>query len=156
EKVDREPEANYWIGKAYQAAGEPGLAKQYWQKSADAAAPKPTGQQNPDSIGPRTIQRCYQAFSLRELGRKDEASAQFRDLLERANTAIRQEPAQFNLDASVAEVLLQRSNLAGAHYIAALSYLGLDDKKKAAQELRLALDARSGLASARFTLAQLQ
>ena len=156
EKVDREPEANYWIGKAYQAAGDPEQAKQFWQKSAGAPTPKPSKQEDSEGIGPQTIQSCYQAFSLRELGRKDEANERLRDLLKRANEIIRQEPAQFNLDASVAEVLLQRSRFASAHYVAGLSYLGLDDNKKAAQELRLALEARSGLAAARFTLAQLR
>jgi hypothetical protein len=37
-----------------------------------------------------------------------------------------------------------------------LSYLGLDDKKKATQELNEALQARPGLATARFTLDQLR
>ena len=121
-----------------------------------APTPKPSKQEDSEGIGPQTIQSCYQAFSLRELGRKDEANERLRDLLKRANEIIRQEPAQFNLDASVAEVLLQRSRFASAHYVAGLSYLGLDDNKKAAQELRLALEARSGLAAARFTLAQLR
>jgi tetratricopeptide (TPR) repeat protein len=157
EKVDREPEANYWIGMTYKALGDAGQAKQYWQKSAAAASPaQPSEHEGQGHIGPRTVQACFQSLSSRELGQKDQARASFQALLERANGAIERQPARFDLDASVSSLLLERSRFAAAHYVAGLSYLGLDDKEKAEQQLTLALQARPGLAVARMALAQLQ
>ena len=156
EKVDRQPEANYWIGKAYQALGSQEQASQYWQKSASAAIPPPPEGEDAGRIGPSAVQACYQAFALRELGQKDQAGVRFQALLERAHRVIQQQPAQFDLDASVPDLLLQRSQFAIAHYVAALSDLGLDARQNATQELTQALQAQPGLAVARFTLAQLQ
>jgi tetratricopeptide (TPR) repeat protein len=157
EKVDREPEADYWIGKAYMALGDREQAKQLWQKSAAAMIPvPPPAHDDPGRMGQRTIQACYQALALRELGQEDEATARFRKLIEDSNRAVQQQPAQFNSDASVQNLLLERSQLATAHYVASLSYLGLDEKQKAKRELNLALQAEPGFPVARFDLAQLK
>jgi tetratricopeptide (TPR) repeat protein len=157
DRINRKPEADYWIGMAYQALGDADQAKQYWQKSAAVAVPEPP-RRHEDSghIGPHTIQACYQAQSLRELGQNDQADTKFKELIKRANAAIQKDPAQFDRDAPVSDLLAERSRLAIAHYVAALSYLGLDDKQKATQELGVALQARPGLATARFTLDQLR
>jgi tetratricopeptide (TPR) repeat protein len=155
-RIDREPEADYRIGKAYQALGDVEQAKQYWQKSVAVVIEPPAPGQEDSGIGARTIQTCYQALSLRDLGQKDQASARFQELIESANRVIQQGPTQFDLSASLTDLLLQRSRLATAHYLAGLSYLGLADKEKATQELSLALQARPGLSAARFTLAQLR
>jgi tetratricopeptide (TPR) repeat protein len=157
DRINRKPEADYWIGMAYQALGDADQAKQYWQKSAAVeSAARAHGHNDHDGISPRTIQACYQALALRKLGQNDQASAKFQELIKHANAAIQKDPAQFDLDAPVSDLLTQRSRLAIAHYVAALSYLGLDDKKKATQELNEALQARPGLATARFTLDQLR
>lgn len=157
ERSNREPEADYRIGKAYQSLGDAEQAKQHWQKSAAVVFPAPLpGQASVQSMGQRTIQTCYQAFSLRELGQKDAASAKFQGLLESANRVLQEEPKQFDLSASLSDVLLQRSRFAIAHYVAGLCYLGLGDKEKATQELRQSLEARPSLSAARFTLAQLR
>jgi len=156
ERINREPEADYWIGKAYQALGDQQQAKQYWQKSAAVAIPAPRGHEDSGRIGPQAIQACYQAFSLRALGQKDQANASFQALLDRANRILQQQPAQFDPAAPVSNLLLERSRFAIAHYVAGLSDLGLDDKQKAMQELNLAVQAKPGLPAARFTLAQLR
>jgi len=155
-RVNREPEADYWIGKAYQALGDVEQAKQYWQRSVAVVIEPPLPGQEEPGIGARTIQTCYKAFSLRELGQKEPAIDRFHELLETANRVVQQGPPQFDLSASLTDLLLQRSRLAIAHYVAGLSYLGLDDKEKAAQELGQALKARPGLSAARFMLAQLR
>jgi tetratricopeptide (TPR) repeat protein len=157
DRINREPEADYWIGMAYQALGDADQAKQYWQKSAAVeSAARAHGHNDHDGISQRTIQACYQALALRELGQNDQASAKFQELIQHANGAIQKDPAQFDLDAPVSDLLAERSRLAIVHYVAALSYLGLDDKQKATQELNEALQARPGLATARFTLDQLR
>jgi tetratricopeptide (TPR) repeat protein len=156
ERIDREPETDYWIGQAYHALGNAEQAKQYWQKSAAVAVQTPARHEDPGHIGPRTIQACFQALSLRQLGQSGQADASFKALLERANRTIQQQPAHYDEDASVSSLLLERSRFAIAHYVAGLSYLGLDDKQKAAQQMTLALQAEPGLAVARAALAQLQ
>jgi tetratricopeptide (TPR) repeat protein len=153
EKVNREPEADYYIGKAYQSLGDQDQAKQYWQKSsaAEKSSPAPAHAHfDHEGIGPRTIQAAYQAFSLRALGQSDQASASFQALLERAHRITQKQPAQFDLSAPVSDLLAQRSRFAIAHYVAAMCSFGLDDKQKAAEELNLALQAEPGLPAARF------
>ncbi len=146
DRINREPEAYYWLGKAYQALGDQDQAKQYWQKSAAVESSTPAHAHNDhEGIDPRTIQAAYQAFSMRELGRNDQAGASFHALLERAHRIIQKQPAKFDLDAPVSDLLAQRSRFAIAHYVAALSYFGLDDKQKEIQELNLALQAMPGL-----------
>jgi tetratricopeptide (TPR) repeat protein len=157
ERINREPEADYYIGKAYQALGDQDQAKQYWQKSAAVESAAPAhGHHDHEGIGPQAIQACYQAFALRELGRKDQAAAGFQAQLERANRILQQQPAQFDPAAPVSDLLLERSRFAIAHYVAAMCSLGLDDKQKAMQELNLALQAKPALPAARFALAQLR
>jgi tetratricopeptide (TPR) repeat protein len=160
ERVDREPEADYWIGKAYLALGDQDQAKQYWQNSSAVAMSKPSEDEDHmrdrARIGPRAIQSCYQAFSMLELGEKDEAGASFKALLDLANRVLLEQPARFDPDAPLSNLLLNRSRFAIAHYVASLSYLGLGDKEKEMQELKLALQAKPSLPAARFTLAQLR
>ena len=160
ERVNREPEAYYWIGKAYQALGDRDQAKQYWQKTSAVATPKPAEDEDQMRdhardgvrIGPAAVQSCYQAFSMLELGEKDQAGASFKALLERANRVLLEQPTEFSSDAPLSDLLRSRSRFAIAHYVASLSYLGLDDKEKEMQELKLALQAKPSLSAARFTL----
>ena len=146
QRIDREPEADYYLGKAYQALGDQDQAKQYWQKSSTPEKASPAHSDH-DGIGPRAIQAAYQAFSLRALEQNDQANAAFHALLDRANRITQKQPAQFDLNAPVSDLLAQRSRFAIAHYVAAMSYLGLDDKQKEIQELNLALQAMPGLAA---------
>lgn len=152
QKINREPEADYYIGKAYQALGRQDQAKQYWLKSSAQEARKPSAQADQERMGPRAVQAAYRAFSLRALGRNDEANAGFQALLGRANRVIQEQPAQFDLNSPLSDLLQQRLRFAIAHYVAAMCSYGLDDKQKAAEELNLALQAQPGLASARFAL----
>jgi tetratricopeptide (TPR) repeat protein len=153
DRINREPEADYYLGKAYQALGDQDQAKQYWQKSSapEKASPAQTHSDH-EGIGPRTIQAVYQAFSLRALGQNDQANAAFHALLDRANRVIEKQPAQFDPNAPLNDLLMQRTRFATAHYVAAMCSFGLDDKQKATEELNLALQAKPGLPAARFAL----
>jgi tetratricopeptide (TPR) repeat protein len=151
ERINREPEADYYLGKAYQALGDQDQAKQYWQKSSAPEKASPAhAHSDHDGIGPRTIQAVYQSFSLRALGQNDQAAASFHALLDRANRITQKQPAQFDLNAPLSDLLQQRTRFATAHYVAAMCSFGLDDKQKAAEELNLALQAKPGLPAARF------
>ena len=148
DRINREPEVDYYLGKAYQALGDQDQAKQYWQKSSVQEKASPAhAHSDHEGIGPRTIQAAYQAFSLQALGQNHQANSSFRALLDRANRVIQKQPAQFDLNAPLNDLLQQRSRFAIAHYVAAMSYLGLDDKQKEIQELNLALQAKPGLAA---------
>jgi tetratricopeptide (TPR) repeat protein len=148
DRINREPQADYWLGKAYQALGDMDQAKQYWKKSSAIESATPAHAHNDhEGIGPRTIQTCYQALSMRELGQNDQAGAKFQALLDQANRIIQKQPAKFDLDAPVSDLLQQRSRFSIAHYVAALSYFGLGDNQKKIQELNLAQQAMPGLAA---------
>ena len=151
ERINREPETDYYLGKAYLGLGDQDQAKQYWQKSSASEKAAPAHQHSEhESIGPRTIQAVYKAFSLRALGQNDQADASFHALLDRANRITQKQPAQFDPNAPLSDLLQQRTRFAIAHYVAAMCSFGLDEKQKAAEELNLALQAKPGLPAARF------
>ena len=153
DRINREPEADYYLGKAYMALGDQDQAKQYWQKSSTPEKATPAHAHSAhEGIGPRTIQAVYKAFALRALGQNDQANAAFHSLLDHANRLIQKQPAQFDPNAPLDDLLQQRTRFAIAHYVAAMCSLGLDDKQKASDELNLALQAKPGLPAARFAL----
>jgi tetratricopeptide (TPR) repeat protein len=135
---EREPEIKYWIGTAYSASGQEAEAKAFWFKSANANQSQSQNNKSGMTIG--SIRLYYQALSLRKLGKVDEASAVLRSLLTEANEALQQSPTELDFSASQDLLRTQRSSMALEHLVAALAYIGLDQRANAKRELATALE----------------
>ena len=144
----RQAEIAYWIGTTCEASGDLEKASQSWK---EAAARRDGGK----GLSDRSVQLYYQALALEKLGRRADAEAIFRSLVESANEALRKE-AKIDFFASFGGQQSQRSRLALAHCVAGLGYLGLGEKNKGKQELTQALQASPDHLSARAALAGLK
>jgi tetratricopeptide (TPR) repeat protein len=132
-------ETAYWTGVAREALGEADSARQCWKQSAEAAGSPRGGDR---SLSDRSVQRYYQALSLRKLGGEDEkARTIFQDLVHSGENALEKSPSQIDISAAFGAQQSQRSRMAMAHYIAGLGRLGLAEKEKAKEEFQKALQA---------------
>jgi tetratricopeptide (TPR) repeat protein len=140
DKVDgpaRLAETAYWTGMAHEALGETELARQSWKRSADASGLSHSGGR---SLSDRSVQRYYQALSLRKVGGGDEkVLTLFRDLVKTGEESLGKAPIDPSAAFSVQQS--QRSRIALAHYVAGLGCLGLEDKVKAKEAFEKALEA---------------
>ena len=143
---EREAEVDYWIATTYSALGDEALAKKYWQKSASAVK----------ESGRPEIQSYYEALSLRQLGRTDQAATMLHGLVSAANETLQRGPSKLDTSVPPERLRSQRSALAAAHYAAGLGYLGLDDRQNAKQELVLALKASPDHVGAKSALAEIE
>jgi tetratricopeptide (TPR) repeat protein len=135
----RDAEVAYSLGTAYAALGDQERARQSWQKAAAASSEaQQSRRRGPGGLSP---QGYYQALALGRLGQNDKAEATFRGLVDSANQALRQSPAETDSGASFEVLRAGRDRLATAHYVAGLGYLGLNDRDKARQEMAQALQA---------------
>ncbi len=149
----RHPEVTYWIGTAYQALGDQEKARQLWKESSSAELQR-TRRGGRDLISNSSAQLYYQALSLRELGQNSKAEDIFKNLVSSGNQALEQSP-EIDFFAKFGEQQSQRAQLARAHYIAGLGYLGLIDKEQARQELTEAIKVSPDHLGARTVLAEL-
>jgi tetratricopeptide (TPR) repeat protein len=128
-------EAAYWTGAAYEALGDHSKALEAWNKAAASTA------------GARGAQVYYQALCLQKVGQADKAKTLFEGLLAGRETGAqrperggaRQQPA--------------RARQAATDYSAALGHLGLNERAKAKDELRQAVELSPDLLGARKMLA---
>jgi tetratricopeptide (TPR) repeat protein len=134
-------EAAYWTGMAYEALGDRAKALEAWNKAAAPTA-------GPAARGP---QAYYQALCFEKLGQGDKAKALFEGLLEGRNAATQGEPGRGRQQPQST-----RARQAATHYTAALGYLGLNDRAKAKDELRQAVEISPDLLAARRALAAME
>jgi len=143
----RNAEVNYWIATAYDALGDKDQAEKFWTESSSSSAGRPRGG--------RSVQRYYQALSLRKLGKGEDVEEIFRDLVESGKEALERTSSKIDFFAKFGEQQSQRSRLADAHYKAGLGYLGLNEKDKARQEFNQALEAGPDHLGAKTMLSQM-
>jgi hypothetical protein len=93
----------------------------------------------------------FGALARKELGQKADANADLKRLLDSANAALAKEPS-----AESGRTRRHRTpEVALAHYLAGLSYLGLGESEEGKAELRLALQAAPDLLGAKCALTAL-
>jgi tetratricopeptide (TPR) repeat protein len=133
----RFPEASWWAGTAYSAAGDNKKAVREWTSAVenlpDSAGKKPL------SVNSEAISMFYQAMALKKLGRKDRASEIFNRLVN-AGTRNLQGRDHVDFFAKFGQQQSQRSYLGMAHFISGLGYLGLDRFPEAEKEFKNALE----------------
>jgi tetratricopeptide (TPR) repeat protein len=143
----RSAEVDYWIATAYEALGDRDNAEKFWTESSSSSPRR--------SRGGRNTQQYYQALSLQKLGKKEDVEGMFQDLVESGKEALGRTSSQIDFFAKFGEQQSQRSRLANAHYMAGLGYLGLNEKDKARQEFKQALEASPDHLGAKTMLAQI-
>jgi tetratricopeptide (TPR) repeat protein len=141
----RDTEVDYWIATAYEALGDHQNAEKFWTESSSAGRLR----------GRQSTQRYYQALSLQKLGKKENVEEIFKDLVESGNEALQRTSSNIDFFAKFGEQQSQRSRLANAHYMAGLGYLGLNEKDKARQEFKQALEASPDHLGAKTMLNQI-
>jgi tetratricopeptide (TPR) repeat protein len=130
------------MAKAHEALGNRDKAEKFWNESSSTERA-------------RGDQRYYQAFSLRKLGKQEDAEQIFRDLIESGKEALGRTSSKIDFFAKFGEQQSQRSRLSDAHYLAGLGYLGLNEKDKARQEFNKALEAGPDHLGAKSMLARM-
>jgi len=152
----REAEIAYWTGVAYAGLGDQAQARQAWEKAAGQQTMAPRSRRaRGRGVSPMTVQLYYRALAMQKLGRTEEAAAAFKNLIEIAQGAIKENGSAPDPGASFREHQNYRSAAATAHYVAALGHLGLNDRDKARQQLAQALRFRPDHPFAKATLAEL-
>ena len=148
----RRPEMAYWIGSAYEGLGDLEKAAQHWQESSSSEIRR---SRRFRGLSTRSVQRYYQALSLRKLGQADKAEETFKGLVESGQRALERKTER-DFSSELEERQYRQSQLTLAHYIAGLGYLGLGEDEKARQELAQALQANPDHLGAKTALAGLE
>lgn len=146
----RQIEAAYWTGQLYQALGDPGRAREAWERAA-ASGPRRVS----PALWSGEAQQYYRGLALRRLGREEQARAVFAQLIETGNRALEQGQktdffASFELEQQT------RRRLADAHYLIGLGQLGLGRRQQARDAFRRTLEISPDHLGARNALAEIQ
>jgi tetratricopeptide (TPR) repeat protein len=149
--LDRSAEVAYWIGVAYEGAGERQKAVQSWTQGAAPPQASRRGFRNM-GLNPQTY---YRAMCLAKLGQSEQAKTALDGLVTAARRALEQPSAAGPARASRRGPRSSRDQQAIAHYLLGAGYLGLGDQTKAKQELTQALQLRPDHLDAQATLAEL-
>jgi tetratricopeptide (TPR) repeat protein len=132
-------EAAYWTGAAYAALGDRAKALEAWNKAAASGA------------GGRGAQVYYQALCMQKVGQGDQAKTLFEGLVEGRGAGSPQ-PER----GGARQRQSARARQAAADYTAALGHLGLNERAKARDELRQAVELSPDLLGARKMLASME
>jgi tetratricopeptide (TPR) repeat protein len=132
----RYPEANYWMGVAYDALGDKANAQQAW-KEASRNVPN-VGNDDILPTTDRTLLLYYQALSLQKLGESDRAAALFKSLIRSGDGELK-EKKTVDFFAKFGDQLSENARKAQAHYLRGLGLSGLGDSAKAKTEFAEAL-----------------
>ncbi|UCD49483.1 MAG: DUF5107 domain-containing protein [Phycisphaerales bacterium] len=123
---DRAAQIAYYTARAYEALGDAQRAKVYDEKSAQQ-----------EGTGRWLEARYYQALSLTELGKDEQAKTIFEGLIETGTRRIeRDEDTDFF--AKFGEQQARQARLASAHFVLGLGHLGLGQEDAAREEFQQA------------------
>jgi tetratricopeptide (TPR) repeat protein len=134
----RDPEIDYWIGTALDAASDRRRAKEMFERSANSNAP-------PGEL------LYYQGLSCRKLGRGEEAAAAFDRLVNWSRAGLDGQPAMDYFAKFGGRESAERRE-AGFRYLLGLGLLGQGQRAEARREFERALTLYPGLARARRQL----
>jgi tetratricopeptide (TPR) repeat protein len=139
----RDAELAYWIGVAYEGAGETRKAVESYERAAARA------------VGPRrgSAQAYYQGLAFQKLGQTERAQTLFQGLIQSGQNELQQPASSAGYRAGRA--VAPRVRTANAHYLAGLGYLGLKDLVRAKDELGQAVRISPDLLGARTALASI-
>jgi tetratricopeptide (TPR) repeat protein len=145
------PVIYYFIGTAYQALGDTNMAKTYFEKSA---AP-PSKQYSPSDAavryGPEIL--YYRGCAARKLGRAAEALGIFDSLIKSGQEALLSGGStRADYFAKFGERENQEVQMAQAHYVLGLGYLGSGKRQEAKAELERAVKLNMNHLEAQFQL----
>lgn len=149
----RLPEAYYYAGLAWEAAGRHEEAARAWQESARALPG--TDEEPHPAVDAGAVQLYYQARSLEKLGDKARAQQLYRALLDAAQKATGGRPDD-SFFAKFGEGRPPWVREAAAHLAAGLAQIGLGRKDEARDRLRRALQLNPYLLEAKLRLAELR
>jgi tetratricopeptide (TPR) repeat protein len=136
-------EVNYWLGEAYEAAGNPSKAKECW---TDAARGPGRGSRRGREA--RSLDEQAQALARRKLGENASAESAFRGMSE---PVVSEETA----GGTPSERYARRTRTALAHCRSGCGYAGLGENEKARAEFQLALQVAPDCLEAKAELASL-
>jgi len=153
--VPRQAEVSYWVGTACAALGDADKARQSWTEASTAVSSH--NRRGGGDVSERSVQRYYQALSLRQLGQSEKAEPIFRDLVDAATAALKDTAVSGSLAASsLGERQSRRIRSATAHYVAALGHTGLNERDEARRELRQTLELSPDHLGAKTALEELK
>jgi tetratricopeptide (TPR) repeat protein len=127
QEVGRDAEVFYWMGVAAEGLGDAAKAKEAWDKATGATGPEKRRREN-RGMNARRAQDFYAAQALAKLGRKEEANALCRKLIEDATQAQSQPAARAGGNRQKGE---ERQRAALPHYLVGLGHLGLGETAEA-------------------------
>jgi tetratricopeptide (TPR) repeat protein len=130
----RFPEASWWAGLAYQAAGDRKKAIREWTEAVANIEERDRLMMNTE-----TLNLFYQAMSLKRLGKTEKSTEIFKRLITAGNNSLKNMD-QVDFFEKFGQQQSQRSSLGNTHFIIGLGYLGLDKHAEAEAEFRKALD----------------
>ncbi|HVN03131.1 MAG TPA: DUF5107 domain-containing protein [Bryobacteraceae bacterium] len=133
-------EAAYWTGVAYEGLGDGAQAKASWEKAAASGPVRRHRRASAPVDLARDAERYYQGLALEKLGKAEEAAAIFKGLVTAGQQVL------------ASQKQAPRVQLAMAHYVIGLGYLGRNDQAGAKTELKLAVETDPGLAEANAAL----
>jgi tetratricopeptide (TPR) repeat protein len=131
----RFPEASWWSGVAYNAAGDSKRALKEWNSAVENIPENSRA----FSVSNESMNLFYQAVSLRKLGQEERAAGIFNRLISSGNRSL-QNRDQIDFFAKFGQQQSQRSSLGMTHFVIGLGYLGLGRKTDAETEFRKALE----------------
>ena len=121
----RKPQVNYCIATAYKALNQNDKAQQFFTESAQQEIRRFRGEA-----------RFYQALSLKELDKHDEALKIFDRMIESAQRRLSDETTEVDFFAKFGTQQTKRSRQASAHFTLALGLLGKGNTNQAKQHFQ--------------------
>lgn len=142
---DRNTQADYFIGLAYQALGEKSNAKKYFTLST-------TQESRPSSFI-----KYYQGLSLLKLGKGKDAEEAFRSLISEGDRQINQSSSnEVDFFAKFGEREAENARLSNAYLLKGLGYKGLGDNTQAKENLQKAVELSASNLYAKVELAEMR
>ncbi|HUU28938.1 MAG TPA: DUF5107 domain-containing protein [archaeon] len=122
----RSSEVNYFIGTVYEALGQKGKARSFYEESA-------AGRHRPSEI------EFYQGMAFRKLDQEKEADKVFESLIDFGKRQLGSSSTGVDFFSKFGEKLTPEELLAEGHYLIGLGYLGKDDNQQARLEFEKAV-----------------
>jgi tetratricopeptide (TPR) repeat protein len=135
----RRPQVNYCIAAAYKALNQNDKAQQFFKESSQQKI-----------RGPRGEARFYQALSLRQLGREEDAAKIFDGLVDSGRKRISDEKTEVDFFAKFGTQQTKQAQQASAHFTLGLGLLGKEKTKQAKEHFDKAVQLNAAHTWAKY------